>query len=105
MDEKLIPEIKRVLHSHNGCFLREHLASGGHDFGEVYFPVTLEKFEEDIDWEWVSKNYHVSHAFIYEYQDKLNMQYLFDNFVITKEDFEKVCKKEIIETRFEIMDL
>jgi hypothetical protein len=105
MDKKLIPEIDSILHNYNGCKLREHFATGGHDYGEVYTPITLDEFEKKIDWEWVSQHYHTSYAFIYEYQDKLNMQYLYDNFVITEEEFEKMRKENEIDDRFEIMDL
>jgi len=105
MDKKLKSEIKGILLRYNNEKMVNHLRSGYHDWGDVYDPIELDEFEEKIEWEWVSKNYHVSHAFIYEYQDKLNMEYLYDNFVITREDFEKIRKREVIEDRFEIMDL
>lgn len=105
MDEKLILEIEAILIRYN---VKKSYDNAWMDYDEdidTYKPISIEDFEENIDWDWVSKNYHVSHAFIYEYQDKLNMKYLYDNYVITKEDFEKICKKEIVDNRFEIMDL
>ena len=105
MDKKLIPEITAILLRFNNEQLVAHLRGGYHDWGDVYTPVKIENFEEEMTWEWISKNYHVSHAFIYEYQDKLNMEYLYDNFVITREDFEKIRKREQIDDRFEILDL
>jgi hypothetical protein len=93
MDKRLITEIKAILYRYR---VRDF-----QDFRKI----TLEDFEERIDWNWVTKNYHVSHAFIYEYQDKLDMQYLFDNYVITKEDLERVRETEEVDNRFEILDL
>lgn len=124
MDKRLITEIEAILARYNGeKWVKNYTDPLGEDevsdtwgedeadeaiingYGFNFHIVTLDDFEENIDWDWVSKNYHVSHAFIYEYQDKLNMQYLYDNYVITKEGFEKIRKREEVEDRFEIMDL
>ena len=67
--------------------------------------ISLENFERDINWYWVSYNYHMSHAFIWEYHKQLDMKYLFKNFVITEVDFLKIKEQEIIADRFEILDL
>ena len=72
--------------------------------------LNIDNFEENILWDcilwdWISINYHISHEFIYEYYEKLDMQYLYDNFVITSDEFEKIRNKEKINNRFEILDI
>lgn len=105
MDEKLIPEIEAILHRYNSLKEVEFYHDPLNFTEDPPDSILLEDFEEKINWYWVIKNYHVSHTFIYEYQDKLNMKYLYDNYVITKEGFEKICKREIVDNRFELMDL
>ena len=106
MDKKLIPEIKKIIARYNSEKLIENCKDyHGQSFDFTNNFVKLENFEENINWKWVSKNYHISYNFIYEYQDKLNMKYLYDNFVITLTEFKKIKNREAITDRFEIMDI
>ena len=104
MDKKLIPEIERILARYNSEKIYKHYENDMFDNGE-YIPMLVKDFEKNIDWDWICKNYQISYAFIYEYHNKLDMKFLYDNYVITKEEFEKIRKEEEINNRFEIMDL
>jgi len=107
MNKKLIPEIERILASYNGEKIITHYQNELNNMWENndYTPIKLDDFEEKIDWDWVSKNYHVSYDFIYKYQHKLNMKYLYNNFIITPEEFKKIRNREEISDRFEILDI
>ena len=111
MDKTLIPEIERIMNRYNYDRLlkktkKDEFCDYVYDIDlENFEEITLESFEEEMDWEWISKNYCVSYRFIYEYQEKLDMQYLLDNYVITQRELDKIIKREQIDNRFDILDL
>ncbi len=102
MNKQLIPEIQKILNRYN---TEKYIHCMKDPYGDSYNEIGIEDFEERMDFSWISKNYHVSCSFIYEYHEKLDMKYLYDNHVITHELFEKIKSKLSINDRFEILDL
>lgn len=107
MEKHLIREVEAICRRYN---LRHYTEEKDidHYLPEAHYferNVTVDNFEENIDWLWVSKNYHVSQSFIYEYEDKLDMTYLKENHVLIKDELNKIIDKEKIHSRFEILDL
>ena len=104
MKECLIQEITAILNYYNASHYNNDNAYdwGSNDQKEI----TIEDFEEKIDWEWVPKYYCISKAFISEYYDKLDKEYLINNYMIDKKELD-IIKKENgpIDSRFDLLDL
>ncbi len=105
MDKRLIPEIKRIIVAYNRQFYT--VREPGY-IGLVLNPkkeeITLESFEKKVNWHWVPRNYCLSYEFIYEYHDKLDMKYIFDNYMMLKKDFDRMIKEEDYD-KFDILEL
>ena len=77
MEKHLIKEIESICRRYNvEYYLKNNDYWGIPEAHEYEGKVAVDNFEESIDWDWVSKNYHVSQRFIYKYEDKLDMTYL-----------------------------
>jgi len=108
--ERLRPEIDAILRRYN---VTHYIKKCNEDIiyqeiqlegGEIEEIVDLDSFEENIDWNWIVKNYCISDLFIYVYQNKLDMNYIFDNYMITKKRLEKMNEEENYD-KFDILDI